>query len=89
MDDYALEYDSGWDIYFEKFDPAVQARIMKKIIQLKKPLKHRHLKHGLPYFVEEAGGYRVAFQVEEKLKKKIIRFVGDHKQYEEWYNSLV
>ena len=88
LNDYSIAYEPGWDEFFEKFDSSVQERVWKKIQQLKQGLKHRHLKHGLPYFVEEAGGYRIVFKVFEMQKIKEVCFVGDHKQYEKWYSSV-
>ncbi|MFH1056345.1 MAG: hypothetical protein V1717_00925 [Candidatus Micrarchaeota archaeon] len=87
MDEYSLEFEPGWDEFFKKLDSAVKQRIWKKILQLKNPLKHRHLKYGLPFFVEEAGGYRIVFKVVEGVKVKKVFFAGDHKQYEKWFSG--
>ena len=84
---YSLRFDEDWDKHFKKFDASVQEQLVKKINQLRQPLKHRHMKQGLPYFVEQAGGYRIAFEIDEQTKTKIIRFVGTHKQYEGWYST--
>ena len=62
----------------------MQEHILKKIQKLMQPLVHRHLKHGVPYFVEEVGGNMILFQIDGNEKTKTIRFVGDHKQYEKW-----
>ncbi len=88
MDKYALDYDEEWDVHFKDFDSTVQLQVMNKIQQLKTPRQHRHLKHGKPYFVEESGGYRIVFKVNENAKTKTIRFVGTHKQYEKWYSGI-
>ncbi|HIH19932.1 TPA: hypothetical protein HA244_01550 [Candidatus Micrarchaeota archaeon] len=58
MESYSLRFDEGWDKHFKKFDASIQEHLMKKINQLRQPLNHRHMKQGLPYFVEEVGGYR-------------------------------
>ncbi|MEW6329799.1 MAG: hypothetical protein AB1468_06850 [Candidatus Micrarchaeota archaeon] len=84
MAGYSVDFAAGWDEHFKDFDKAVQLRIMKKIFQLQQPLGSRHLKHGLPYFVEEIAGYRIIFKIFEDRKLKRIEFVGNHKQYEKW-----
>jgi len=84
---HLLEFEKGWDEHFRKFDASVRERIWKKVLQLEQPLPHRHLKHGLPFFVEEVGGYRIVFEVYEKEMTKRIHFIGNHKQYEAWYSS--
>jgi len=88
MEDYAIEYEPGWDVHFNDFDRPIQERMWKKILKMRAVLKTRHLKHGFPYFVEEVGGYRIVFEVFEKEKIRKIIFVGDHKQYQRWYKSL-
>ena len=85
LNEYSIDYDEGWDENFKDFDLSTKSVITKKIQQLKQPLKHRHLKRGLPFFVVEVVGYRITFQIDEEKKTKTIRFVGDHKQYEKWY----
>lgn len=87
MVEYALEFEPGWDFFFNDLDAAVKAQLWKKIIQLKQPLKHRHLKHGAPFFVEEVGGCRVAFKVFEDRVVKRVYFAGTHKQYRKWYSG--
>lgn len=69
-------------------DRSVQMKLYKKIAQLENGLPARHLKHGLPYFVVELGSYRIAFVVEPDKTRKIF-FVGDHKEYKNWYKSLI
>ena len=88
LQNHSLRFDEEWDRHFKKFDASVQQQIMNKINQLRQPMKHRHMKQGLPYFVEEVGGYRITFEVDEQTKMKIIRFVGNHKQYEKWHSSI-
>lgn len=83
-----LAYVTGWAKHFASFDKPVKLRIVKKLEQLKTKERSRHLKHGSPYFVEEVGGYRIAFKSDEKTFIKTICFVGDHKQYEAWYRSV-
>lgn len=87
MDAYELAFEPGWRRHVDAMDGPTRERIWKKIQQLKQPMKHRHMRHGLPYFVEEAGGFRIVLEVAEAEKKKTIIFVGEHKQYEAWYKS--
>ncbi len=88
MDAFALTFEPGWNRHFETMDGPTRTRIWKKIQQFKQPMKHRHFKHGLPYFIEEAGGHRIVLEVNESEKTKNIIFVGTHKQYEKWYRSV-
>ena len=70
-------------------DKPVRERIIKKLLQLEREgHESRHLKHGMPFFVEEAGGYRIAFKAREAEKTKRVYFIGDHKEYERWYGNL-
>ncbi len=72
----------------DSLDTPVRIRILKKTTQLQREdLDSRHLRAGLPFFVEDIGQYRVCFEKDEQNKKKIVRFVGDHKEYEKWYKS--
>ena len=84
---YAVEFAPGWREYFDKLDTSVQARVFKKIRQLETGFPGRHLKHGLDFFVEEVGGFRIAYKSDEALKIRKIYFAGSHKDYEKWYKS--
>ena len=83
---WSLEFKPGWDEHFKKFDKSVREKILKKLAQMKQPLKGRGL-HSSRYQVEEVGGYRIAFIVDEQSRMKKIHFVGNHKQYEKWYSK--
>ncbi len=85
--EYNLIYKPGWDKHFSKMDKSIQIIIWKKIQQQKNETKTRHLKHGVEFYVVEAGQYRIAIKVNENDKTKQIHFVGDHKQYEKWLKS--
>ncbi len=80
---YTLEFAEDWDQYFVKLDNSEQERVWKKIQQLKTLSGARHLRHGKPFFVVEAGQYRVCYKQEGK--KRTVEFAGNHKQYETWY----
>lgn len=89
LSEYRLDYKPGWDEHFRKMDRATQERLWKKIQQQKYPSKTRHLKHGVEFYVAEAGQYRIAVKIEDAAMTKTIWFAGDHKQYERWYKSLL
>lgn len=88
MTDYTIRFHDDWEFYFSRLDKAVRQKIMKKVLQPGSGHSSRHLQHGLPFFVEEAGQYRITFKVDEQLKLKRFYFVGDHKDYEKWYSSV-
>jgi hypothetical protein len=47
----------------------------------------KHLKHGLPYFIEKVtDSARFPFEIEDNLLI-IIRCFKNHKEYEDWFNS--
>ena len=86
LEEWKLEFKPGWDVHFKKFDKATQQRILKKLNQMKHALKERGL-HSLNYHVEETGQYRIAFINDEEAIARFIHFIGNHKQYEEWYKK--
>ncbi len=79
---FAIHYAEGWDRFFSKLDNSEKIIIRKKIERLKMPQNQRHLKHGLPYFVTEAGQYMIAYEEADSTRKVI--FASNHKQYEKW-----
>ena len=80
---FSISFADDWDRFFAKYDKQQQKIIWKKFEQLKTLTHIRHLRFGLPFFVEEIGQYRVCF-IEKELVREIL-FVGNHKQYEWWY----
>ena len=68
-------------------DKTARESIWNKIQKQKEETKTRHLKHGLDFYVIEAGQYRIVIKINEKEKVKEIHFVGNHKQYERWYKQ--
>jgi mRNA-degrading endonuclease RelE of RelBE toxin-antitoxin system len=89
LDEYDLRYEPDWDRHFSKLDSSVQTIILKKIRQLRQAIVGRHFCHGLPLFVEEVGGYRITYRSDDIARIRKVVFVGDHKQYEKWYQSQV
>ena len=47
----------------------------------------RHLKHGLPFYVEEAGQGRIIFTIDNDIIS-ILRCFPKHKEYEKWYKQF-
>ncbi|AJF60447.1 MAG: hypothetical protein QT03_C0001G0961 [archaeon GW2011_AR10] len=84
---YSLIFEPGWDKHFLKMDKSVQTMIWGKIQQQKEETKTRHLKHGIEFYVAEAGQYRIVIKIDEKEKIKTIHLAGNHKQYEKWIKS--
>ena len=76
--------DSAKEQFFA-LDQAVKEEVRKKLKQIERDDKRsRHLRHGLPAFVEECGQYRIGFVLCERLKQKRVVFIGKHKEYETW-----
>jgi len=86
--EYTLNFTVFWDAYFRELDQSVREKVLSKLEQLRGRHPSRHLQHGLPFFVEEVGQYRICFKVDEGEKVKIFFFVGDHKEYEKWYSGV-
>ncbi|MDE1850787.1 MAG: hypothetical protein KGH54_03275 [Candidatus Micrarchaeota archaeon] len=64
-------------------DKSIRYRMLKRIKKMENELPGRHLKHGLQFFVEDVGQYRLVYKC---LKNnKIIYFIGLHKEYEKWF----
>jgi len=81
---YREEFDPQWDIHFEKLLKDIQIRVWKKIKQILSGLPARHLQHGVNFFVEEVGQYRICYKSFEDRKIRRFYFVGKHKDYEKW-----
>ncbi|MFH1240424.1 MAG: hypothetical protein V1672_04355 [Candidatus Diapherotrites archaeon] len=83
---FNLEFVEGWDKFFLKFDKSEKHKIWKKIQSLKTLKTARHLRHGFPFFVVEAGQHRICF--EEQNNNRRIMFAGNHKQYLQWLRKI-
>jgi mRNA-degrading endonuclease RelE of RelBE toxin-antitoxin system len=83
---FEVVLDTEAEEQFNLLDKTQKERFGKKISKLQELIKTRHLKHGLPFFVVEVGQYRICFEQQQNLRK--IRFVGTHKQYEDWYKEF-
>lgn len=84
---WKIEYLPGWDEFFKKFDKPIREQILKKFDQMEQPLSARSLHSSNRVQIEEVGQCRIAFIQDEKIRTKIIYFVGNHKQYENWYKK--
>ena len=84
---YRIELDKEWDRYFGHIPKDIQARVWKKIKQIKTGLPGRHLRFGADFFVEEVGQYRICYKSFEEKKIRRFYFVGDHKEYERWLGT--
>lgn len=88
MPPYKIEFESDVEESYTALDKSMRYQIDKKLSKMERDdLVSRHLRHGLPIFVEEVGQYRIAFKVREDLKQKRIVFIGDHKAYDRWYTT--
>ena len=73
----------------EKMDNSLRERYLKALGKLEREdARFRHLKQGLPYFVDEIGGGRVVFEEDKTKKTRSVLFVGNHDEYQEWYSSV-
>ena len=84
---YEIGFDKDWFKYWKKIPQNLHFQLLNKMKELKEEKTFRHLKHGLPYFVLESGQYRVCFKEKDNLRT--LYFVGDHKEYEKWYSSIL
>jgi len=82
----ALEEEAARQL--SRLDKTARDKIAKKLAWLEREdAESRHLRRGLPVFVEEVGGYRIVFKTRADLKQKRVVFVGNHKEYERWYKG--
>jgi len=83
---YTLVYDVDWDNYFQNVPEVIKKRFLKrreKYVNFP-TIGFRHTKHGVSYFVDEIGQYRVCFTSDEDNKIRTFYFIGDHKEYEKF-----
>lgn len=81
---YAIEFDDEWNDCYNSLSPDLRKRIWKKVLQIERGLPGRHLEHGVEFFVEEVGQYRICYKSMEDAKVRRFYFVGKHKDYEKW-----
>jgi len=85
---YFPKFDDVWKKYFENLPNHVKIRVSKKIKNILEEPKKRHLRFGLDYFVAEAGQYRITYKINDDNNTVEFYFVGNHKEYEKWYNFI-
>lgn len=83
---YVGEFDQDWPKYFQRLDGGIKGRAAKKINKILGHPQKRHLK-GASFFVAEVGQYRIVYRVFEQNERVRFYFVGNHKEYEEWYKQ--
>ena len=66
-------------------DKPVRERLIRRIARMGNEPAGRHLRHGMGFFVEESGQYRIVYTCDCGVKS--IYFVGSHKDYEKWYSG--
>jgi mRNA-degrading endonuclease RelE of RelBE toxin-antitoxin system len=73
----------------EAMDKATYVSFRKHLQKIAMTPPRRHMRHGVPYNVEEVGQGRIAYHIgEDDETLYIIRCFSDHKEYEKWYNSM-
>ena len=83
---YTLDYDPDWDGYFQDVSDEIKKRFLKRREKYRNfpTTGFRHSKHGLPYFVDEIGQYRICFISDEERDIRTFCFIGKHKEYEKF-----
>ncbi len=70
----------------EKMDRAVLDKFDKHFDKLSGMSPGRHMKHGLPYCVDNVGQGRIVYSMDGDTIY-IIRCFATHKEYEKWYKE--
>lgn len=79
-----LTYTDEFSYGLEKLDNSISINVIKKIKQSMIERNFKKLKH-FNVSILKVGQYRVGFL--DKEDKRILLFVGTHKEYEEWYSK--
>lgn len=69
-----------------RMDKAAARIFVKHIDKISGLPPRRHLKHGLPFSVDEVGGGRLVYEFSDGALL-IIRCFASHTEYEKWYKS--
>lgn len=71
----------------DRLDLNLQSIFIKHAEKLENMPPRRHMKHGLPYYVEEVTKQaRMIFKTKDDVIN-ILHCFSDHKEYERWYKS--
>lgn len=81
-------YEEEWTGHFEKLENTIKERIAKKIRKVLDFPEKRHLKKDADFFVAETGQYRIIYRIFEEKQEVRFYFVGNHKEYENWYKQF-
>ena len=84
---YTDKYEENWTKYFNNLSNEMKERTVKKIKKILEYPKKRHLGGKAKFFVDEIGQNRIVYMVFEKEQQVWFYFVGDHKEYEKWYEK--
>ncbi len=82
---FAATFDEGWPTFFNALDSVMKERVAKKIRKILEHPKKRHMRQNARFFVDEVGQYRITYRVFESQNEVRFYFVGDHKEYENWF----
>jgi len=72
---------------FDSFEKALKIFFKSHLIKLSKMPPRRHLKHGLPWNVEDVTKQARLVYLADGDILRIIRCFAAHKDYEKWYQS--
>lgn len=71
----------------DKMDTALRESFLRHIGKLEDTNPGKHLRFGIPYYVEKVTkSARIIFNIEEGVIY-ILHCFATHKEYEKWYNS--
>ena len=72
----------------EKISNPLNKQFGKHIEKIASKEENRHLRHGLPYFVENVTKQaRIIYYIEEE-NIYVMHCFATHKEYERWYKSF-
>ncbi|HZX20431.1 MAG TPA: hypothetical protein VFF13_05440 [archaeon] len=82
---YEPTFDPHWKNYYDKLTNELKERVAKKLKKILEFPKKRHMKKSAKFFVDEIGQNRIVYRVFEENNEVRFYFVGNHKEYENWY----
>jgi len=83
-----LEYSDDSLKDLQKFEKQLQAFFIRHVEKLQKMPPRRHMRHGLPWHVENVTQQARLLYKEKEGVLQIVRCFATHKEYERWYNSM-
>lgn len=85
---YSARFQDDYKEGFEKLEETVKERARRKIIRILNSPYKRHLKHGVDFFVDEIGQYRLTYKIFELQAEIHFYFIGNHKEYDAWLRQF-